>query len=409
MTVRILQGNCLDVLKTLPAESVQCVVTILTGDCREVLKTLPDASVNCCVTSPPYWGLRDYGHADQIGQESTPEEYVASLVAVFREVRRALREDGTLWLNLGDSYCSQGGSHDGREDNQPGVGAARAWRNGSGRVDGVVDERGQRNRNGNTVRNLKPKDLVGVPWRVAFALQADGWWLRSDIIWHKPNPMPESVTDRPTKSHEYIFLLTKSDRYYYDAEAIKEPVTGMAHAQRQADEQAENDLASLPLATLLPKEVLHSLTRKNRARAGQKCSPTDERNGIRPARDVGCGDKARPRKAAPNHKYNVSFDLAVTGLVPSRNKRSVWTVPTKGFAGAHFATFPEDLIRPCILAGCPMGGTVLDPFGGSGTVGLVAEAEGRNSVLIELNREYVKMAERRTAQAGLFCESVKQK
>lgn len=368
-------------------------VRILQGDNREVLKTLPDASIHCCVTSPPYWGLRDYGCSGQIGLESTPEAYVAELVAVFREVKRVLREDGTLWLNLGDSY-------NGYMANQRGTGLETERQSARKYIEPGAGLR---------FGGLKNKDLIGIPWRVAFALQADGWYLRQDIIWHKPNPMPESVTDRPTKSHEYIFLLTKSDRYYYDAEAIKEPVTGMAHAQRQADEQAENDLASLPLATLLPKEVLHSLTRKNRARAGQKCSPTDERNGIRPARDVGCGDKARPRKAAPNHKYNVSFDLAVTGLVPSRNKRSVWTVPTKGFAGAHFATFPEDLIRPCILAGCPMGGTVLDPFGGSGTVGLVAEAEGRNSVLIELNREYVKMAERRTAQAGLFCESVKQK
>jgi DNA modification methylase len=196
-------------------------VDILIGDTRDLLKDIADQSIHCCVTSPPYFGLRDYGHAGQIGLEQTPDAYVAELVAVFREVHRVLRDDGTLWLNLGDSYSSGGGMHDGRSDNQPDVGASRVWRDGSGRADGILDERGQRNRNGILSSGLAPKNLIGIPWRVAFALQADGWYLRQDIIWAKPNPMPESVTDRCTKAHEYIFMLSKSPRYYYDQAATK--------------------------------------------------------------------------------------------------------------------------------------------------------------------------------------------
>jgi DNA modification methylase len=332
-------------------------VQILQGDCLDRLCTLPDQSVNCCVTSPPYWGLRDYGVAGQIGLEKTPAEYVAKMVEVFREVRRVLRDDGTLWLNLGDSYCSQGGLHDGREDNQPGVGAKRVWRNGSGRADGVVDERGQRNRNGVAVGGLAPKNLIGIPWRVAFALQADGWYLRSDIIWHKPNPMPESVTDRPTKAHEYIFLLSKNERYYYDSDAIKEPVTGNAHARGTG--------------------------------VNPKAKTPGKNSRIHQDRD-------------PNHsplrktKQNESFSAAVRGLVESRNKRSVWTVATAPYREAHFATYPPDLIKPCIFAGCPTGGVTLDPFCGSGTTGQVALELGRNAILIELNPEYAKLIEQRT-------------
>ena len=263
---------------------------ILTGDVRDSLKSLPEQSVQTCVTSPPYWGLRDYGVTGQLGLESTPEAYVAAMVEVFREVRRVLKDDGTLWLNLGDSYCSQGGTHDGREDNQPGVGAKRVWRDGSGRADGIVDERGQRNRNGNTVPGLKAKDLVGIPWMVAFALRADGWYLRSDIIWSKPNPMPESVTDRPTKAHEYIFLLSKSKSYYYDAAAIAEKSSGLTGGRFGAGGAEVGRLRQ---------------------------------------------DSARPRPED-------------TG---ERNKRSVWQVATQPYPDAHFATFPEALIEPCILAG----------------------------------------------------------
>ena len=268
-------------------------VTIYHGDSWELASTLALQSIHTIVTSPPYWGLRDYGEPGQFGLESTPEAYVARLVALFALLRPALRDDGTVWLNLGDSFCSQGGTHDGRDDNQPGVGASRAWRNSSGRADGIVDERGQRNRNGNTVTSLKPKDLVGIPWRVAFALQADGWYLRSDIIWHKPNPMPESVTDRPTKAHEYLFLLSKRARYYYDAEAIKEP------------------------------SVFPSGSRKDVDRGGFD------------------GKWTEPGKEA------------FRSIADTRNKRTVWTVPTRPFSAAHFAVFPPDLIKPCILAGCP--------------------------------------------------------
>jgi DNA modification methylase len=279
---------------------------ILIGDCIESMRGLPDQSVHTCVTSPPYFGLRDYGHDGQIGLEPTPDEFVTKLVEVFREVRRVLRNDGTLWLNLGDSYARQGG----RESTQ-----GRHW-------DGREADPGAMHstRHASDI-GLKPKDLIGIPWRVAFALQADGWYLRQDIIWHKPNPMPESVTDRCTKAHEYIFLLSKSQRYYFDLEAMKEKATGSALANEK------------------------------------------------------------------------------------RNRRSVWTVTTKPFKGAHFATFPPDLIEPCIKAGCPEGGTVLDPFGGSGTTGLVAQTWGRKFILCELNSEYAQMAQNRiAAERGLFSE-----
>ena len=333
-------------------------LTIMQGDCVEQLRLLPNESVHCCVTSPPYWGLRDYGVAGQLGLEPTPQEYVAKMVAVFAEVRRVLRDDGTLWLNLGDWYCSQVGLHDGREDNQPGVGASRVWRNGSGRADGIVDERGQRNRNGNTVPGLKPKDLCGIPWRVAFALQADGWYLRSDIIWHKPNPMPESVTDRPTKAHEYIFLLAKSERYYYDAEAISEPSNGW-NGSSFTDER-------------------DALTKPNLGRGPRNIDGNMSSRGV----------------TRTTEGLNLKTQAEKTG--PTRNKRSVWTVATAPYSEAHFATFPPDLIKPCILAGCLVGGTVLDPFGGSGTTGQVALELGRQAILIELNPKYCDLIRDRT-------------
>jgi len=297
---------------------------IICGDALTELKGLPSGCVHCCVTSPPYWGLRDYGVEGQLGLERTPEEYVAKLVDVFREVRRVLRDDGTLWLNLGDSYGTVG--------NRNGLGSSTLQGSKSyGR--GADAEKPTREQS----TGLKPKDLVGIPWRVAFALQADGWYLRSDIIWAKPNPMPESVTDRPTKAHEYIFLLAKSERYWYDAEAIAE------------------------------QSVYPDDDRKARSANGQKRMPTEIIAGIRPGSQT----------------------------YPTRNRRSVWTVATKPFKGAHFATFPPDLIRPCILAGCPVGGTVLDPFFGAGTTGLVAKQEGRDYIGIELNPAYAEMARER--------------
>jgi DNA modification methylase len=302
-------------------------LTILRGDCLKVLPTLPAASVQCCVTSPPYWGLRDYGINSQLGLEQTPQEYIANLLGVFREVWRVLREDGTLWLNLGDSYATN--VHTGSY----GKNADHCSLNSIART--------------RIPHGLKAKDLCGIPWRVAFALQADGWYLRSDIIWYKPNPMPESVTDRPTKAHEYLFLLTKQERYFYDAEAIRE--NSFCEAGSAGTWNGNRDFG-------LP-------------------------NG-------------QSRFGNPN------LGGSIDGF---RNKRSVWTIPTQAYAEAHFATFPEDLIKPCILAGSRSGDTVLDPFGGSGTTGKVAIEFGRRAVLIELNPDYVELARvRMDVTPGMF-------
>ncbi len=308
-------------------------VRIINADVMDGLRQLPDESVHCVVTSPPYWGLRDYGVDGQIGLEATPEAFVARMVAVFAEVRCVLRSDGTLWLNLGDSYAS-GTKGDNRTDAQERPREAAGFHSGSGKrwATGVrkVDA------------GLAPKQLMGIPWRVAFALQADGWWLRSDIIWHKPNPMPESVTDRPTKSHEYVFLLTKSERYHYDHDAIKEA------------------------ATMDPKRRLGAVNGK-----------------INPDRKDG-GQVARVERSVPAQDGD-----------GSRNKRSVWTIATAPFSEAHFATFPPELPEICIKAGCPVGGTVLDPFSGAGTTAMVADRLQRHAIGIELNPEYAAMSERR--------------
>ena len=295
---------------------------IYLGDAKTALRELPDQCVQTCVTSPPYFGLRDYGIDGQIGAENTPAEFVAALVNVFREVRRVLRDDGTVWLNIGDSYAnddkwggSTGGKHAAGLHGETGIGRDK------------------------TETGLPPKNLIGIPWRVAFGLQDDGWILRRDIIWAKPNPMPGSVTDRPTTAHEYIFLMAKNPHYYYDAEAIKEPST-------------------------YPGD--------NRA----------ARSDTRKLIDPKCMDNgSRARTGSP------------TGI--TRNKRSVWEVATSPFKGAHFATFPPDLIQPCILAGAPVGGVVLDPFMGSGTTALVARYHGRQYVGCELNPKYIAMAKRR--------------
>jgi site-specific DNA-methyltransferase (adenine-specific) len=350
------------------------MVTILTGDCREVLKTLPDASVNCCITSPPYWGLRDYG-VPGIGLEETPEEWLEQLVAVFREVRRVLTDDGTLWVNMGDAYDS--GT---RATRCP---SAKAGKHGYW-TNPLINMR--------TQTGLGAKQLLGMPWRVAFSLQADGWLLRADIIWHKPNTMPESVKDRPTKAHEYIFLLAKQARYFYDADAIKEPVTGTAHARGDGVNPKARWKTPDGWDTSTG-DGGHGSFHKN----GREKGKTPGRNSrIHQDRDPKHPSARKPRQ-------NESFSAAVRGLVDVRNKRTVWTVATAPYKDAHFATFPPALITPCILAGCPLGGTVLDPFGGSGTTGEVAEANGRNSVLIELNPAYVELAKRRTEQGGLFC------
>ena len=373
------------------------MIEIIQGDCIDGLRSLPDESVHCVVTSPPYWGLRDYGQDGQIGLEDTPEAYTARMVEVFREVRRVLRDDGTLWLNLGDSYAANKGSG--------------YYRNQCGGLKDGPQGKALRNQdfNQSLPPGLKPKDLVGIPWRIAFALQADGWWLRQDIIWHKPNPMPESVTDRCTKAHEYVFLMSKSARYFYDAAAIAEP---FADARMGA--------------------------------SGARALPYSEGSGRRDTLSDGT------RKGL--------------GVSPgeTRNKRSVWTISTKPFSGAHFAVMPPDLVEPCVLAGtsekgcCPDCGaqmqrvmdrtpssacqgagwtsgvgtmrndgdrpgsfvgavsetkgwasfcdcatetpipcTVLDPFGGAGTTALVADRLGRNAIICELNPEYVKIAKDR--------------
>lgn len=307
---------------------------LILGNCLDVLPTLTENSIHCVVTSPPYFGLRDYGHGDQIGLEPTPEQYVAKLVEVFRQVWRVLREDGTVFLNLGDSYNS----------------GASGGLNGSTLGGGQTNQaNSNRSEQRCMIAGLKPKDLIGIPWRVAFALQADGWYLRSDIIWHKPNPMPESVTDRPTKAHEYVFLLTKAERYFYDAAAIAEPLQRSTVERYQYGWNGVNDDHS------------------NGARTGSAWAKM--KNGATMAEAMGGGS--------------------------TRNRRSVWTIATAPYSGAHFATFPSALVEPCILAGCPVGGTVLDPFAGSGTVGAVARATGREFVGIEINADYIRLAEQR--------------
>jgi DNA modification methylase len=352
-------------------------ITILQGDVREVLKTLPDESVHCVVTSPPYWGLRDYGVEGQIGLESSPSEYLTHMVDVFREVRRTLRDDGTLWVNMGDSYAS---------------GDRATYRSGAS------DNKGQQVQDDmprpKTPPGLKPKDLVGMPWRLAFALQADGWFLRQDIIWHKPNPMPESVRDRCTKAHEYIFLLAKFERYYYDFERILEPVNGTAHARGDGvNPKCYNGSSFTTGKTAAPHEnVGQGPRRAYKMPDGWDTGPGAHGSFHRNGREKG---------KTPKSKQNESFSAAVAGLVEARNKRSIWTVPTQAFPEAHFATFPEELIKPCVLAGCPAGGTVLDPFFGSGTTGLVARAQGCKCIGIELNPDYIKIAERRLAQEHL--------
>jgi DNA modification methylase len=355
-------------------------IKILKGDCLETLKSLDEQSINTCVTSPPYWGLRDYGtgewvggnadclhksakkNADktggftgkrirkiggsennkylkhkkncpdcgatrkdnQLGMEDTPEEFVENLVRVFKEVKRVLRDDGTVWLNLGDSYYNY----------RPGKGQSLSKQSVSNTDQDLPQDCARR---GNKIAGLKEKDLVGIPWRVAFALQADGWYLRQDIIWHKPNPMPESVRDRCTKSHEYIFLLSKNPKYYYDNEAIKEDAKS----------------------------------------AGKK------------------SDGFKGRQGGAEYHATSGGIGSEEKIYNKKNKRSVWTITTKPYKAAHFATFPTELIEPCVLAGCPEGGTVLDPFGGSGTTGLVASKHNRNAVLCELNEGYIDIAEKR--------------
>jgi len=303
------------------------------GDCRETMRRWKEQGIKAqtCVTSPPYYGLRDYGHEGQIGLEETPEEYIKAMVEVFRCVWDVLEDNGTLWLNIGDSYYNY----------RPGKGQALVKQSVSNNKQDLPDTCARR---GNKLDGLKEKDLIGIPWMLAFALRADGWYLRQDIIWHKPNPMPESVQDRCTKAHEYIFLLSKSQKYHYDADAIKEPLKGEPEVRNKNAEGYQADYA---------------------------------------------------------HGDRFSKGERVFGADGMANKRSVWTVATKPYKGAHFAVFPSDLIEPCILAGAPAGGVVLDPFMGSGTTAQVAQNLGRQYIGCELNPEYCELQNIRTAQQSL--------
>jgi DNA modification methylase len=297
------------------------------GDSLEILKALPDCSVNTCVTSPPYYGLRDYGVEGQIGLEQTPDEYITKLVNVFREVRRVLRDDGTCWINIGDSYAGNGGVAQPHRDSSGGIGKKGTRGHQDYHASG-----GGFNRPSTVTGSVKQKDLIGIPWMLAFALRADGWYLRQEIIWAKSNPMPESVKDRCTKAHESLFLLSKSPKYYFDSEAMKEPAVGPAKKCGPKNDASRND---------------------------------SDRTGI------------------------------VRGDGVTRTRRSVWSIPTKPFKEAHFAVMPEALVEPCILAGCPEGGTVLDPFSGAATVGLAALKNSRNYTGIELNPEYIAISRKR--------------
>ena len=306
------------------------MVDVLTGNSLEVLKTLPSGSVQCCITSPPYYGLRDYGVDGQFGQEESPEKFIDNLVNVFREVRRILKDGGTLWVNIGDSYCGTASKGEYRDPK---------YKDG---------RNGQAISKTQNVENCKHKDLIGIPWMLAFALRGDGWYLRQDIIWSKPNAMPESVKDRFTKSHEYVFLLSKNKDYYFDHEAMQET--------------SVNDAVS---------------ARENPPRYGGKKYTQNP-------------DEFFRTKSGNAYAY--------TGR---RNRRDVWTISTQPCKNAHFAVFPEKLVEPCILAASKEGDTVLDPFGGSGTTGVVANRLGRHAILIDINPEYVELAKSRTNQIGL--------
>lgn len=358
--------------------------TLHCGDALSVLQTLPASSVQCVVTSPPYWGLRDYGHADQIGLESSPDAFVAALVAVFAEVRRVLRDDGVCWLNLGDSYTGSGKGGNPEEGKQ----ATNRGSQSIGVLYGKIGDTARQaavtnvSRIWTTEMGMKPKQLIGVPWRVAFALQADGWYLRSDVIWSKPNPMPESVQDRPTKAHEYVFLLTKSERYWYDADAIRTPIsektlttygTERKFPKLGADERVKASNIARDMPIRAPKLKYEGRATKEYDSAGVQ-NPSDT--------------KRRILEAIQRDGY------------AGANARSVWEIGTEPSPYEHFAVMPKALARRCILAGCPHGGVVLDPFAGVATTGVVALEEGRSFVGIELNPKYHALARERLANVA---------
>ena len=344
-------------------------------DCLAGLKMMSDKSIDCCVTSPPYFGLRDYGTDEQIGLEETPELFVAKLVEVFTEVKRVLKNEGTLWLNLGDSYWGGKGSsgtqspEQADERNKKGLAlTSKAQQLGGKGYTRPTDKKHS---------EIKAKDLIGISWMVAFALRSSGWYLRQDIIWHKPNPMPESVTDRCTKSHEYIFLLSKSSKYHYDYEAIKTEIADTTIKRLMQDTRWQEGSTRVP-----------GKTNGNMKAVGSVRKGYEHR---------GTGDKK-----LGSHSGNYAADGSIIGGGMA-NKKSVWTVTTKPFSEAHFATFPQDLIVDCIKAGCPEGGIVLDPFMGAGTTALVSKKLNRNYVGFELNTDYIKIAEKRLYnEIGMF-------
>lgn len=364
-------------------------VNIINGDCRTALRDIAAGSVNCCVTSPPYFGLRDYDAEDQIGLEQTPEEFIEQMVAVFREVRRVLRDDGTLWLNLGDSYAGSGKG--GNPDDSP----HQKQRSNRGSV-APVGNTARQAAVTNTIRNvrsaaIKPKDLIGIPWEVALALRADGWWLRSAIVWAKPNGMPGSQEDRCTSSHEMIFMLSKSATYWSDFDAIKTPPreSTLVRTAQDVQSQAGSHRANGGAKTNGAMKAVGGLTGSPHGRhsLGDAIPPKERRS-----------DKQRGhsrRHAGFNDRWD-AMERAEQMARPAM-MRDVWFVSPASFSGAHYAVMPDEIARRCIMAGCPVGGTVLDPFGGAGTTGLVADRLQRNAILVELNPSNVDMARRRIA------------
>lgn len=356
---------------------------IYNENCLTGLKKLPDNSIDCCVTSPPYFGLRDYGTAQQIGLEETPELFIEKLTEVFTEVKRVLKSDGTLWLNLGDTYAAYYGDKYGKaqsfSDSRENIGNAPPSKKSFDFKNSI----------------FKPKDLLGIPWMAAFSLRSAGWYLRQDIIWHKPNPMPESVTDRCTKSHEYIFLLSKSPKYYYDQYAIRTTVKDSTVQRMMQQIEDQKGSERVPGKTNGTMKAVGP---------GRKPAPQDNRGGnqggttgIKAYNHRGTGDK---KLTGHSGNFDSDGNLIGDGMA---NKKSVWTVTTKPFSEAHFATFPQDLIVDCIKAGCPEGGIVLDPFMGAGTTALVARKLNRNYIGFELNPEYLKISEKRLKkELGLF-------
>lgn len=356
------------------------MIQLLTGDAETVLRALPKCSVQTCVTSPPYFGLRDYGVEGQLGLEATPEAYVDRMVSVFREVRRVLKPTGTLWLNIGDSYCNAKGASHGVDPKQ----SAR---------------RGFERPQDHAMAGLKTKDLIGIPWMLAFALRADGWYLRSDIIWQKPNCMPESTTDRPTRSHEYVFLLTKSKRYYYDQDAIAEPVTASTVARLQQNVAAQQGSARANGGTRTdrPMKAVAKQDGHGRRHAGfnARYFGTEPSVPVPSMRDNFARETKEglvPGQSTSQHRLGREPTFAK----PTRNSRDVWSIATTPYRGAHFAVMPKELVRRCLRAGSAAGDTVLDPFGGSGTVALVAQELDRSAIHIDLNPAYHALAEART-------------